>query len=253
MAMAGAGAEFPVSRADKRVGLPDRVADALGRRIVSGVIAHGNVIPTEPEIQNEFGVSRTAVREAVRLLSAKGLTETRPKTGTRVRPPSDWNLLDPDVLGWHLADRPAPHFIEDLFEMRLIFEPAAAEIAAERADGELLARMQAAMDAMAAAPRGSLAQVEADLAFHKAILEASGNLLLRSLGSLIESALSVTFGLNWRSRSTSHEDRIEMHRNVLEFIKAGKARQAGLAMHRLIDSSRSDSMAAVNRQHKESA
>lgn len=253
MAMAGAGAEFPGPRADKRVGLPDRVADALGRRIVSGLIAHGNVIPTEPEIQNEFGVSRTAVREAVRLLSAKGLTETRPKTGTRVRPPSDWNLLDPDVLGWHLADRPAPHFIEDLFEMRLIFEPAAAEIAAERADAELLLRMQAAMDAMAAAPRGSLAQVEADLAFHKAILEASGNLLLRSLGSLIESALSVTFGLNWRSRSTSHEDRIEMHRNVLEFIKAGKARQAGLAMHRLIDSSRSDSMAAVNRQKKEPA
>ena len=77
-------------------------------------------------------------------------------------------------------------------------------------------------------------------------------MLLRSLGSLIESALSVTFGLNWRSRSTSHADRIEMHRNVLEFIKAGKARQAGLAMHRLIDSSRSDSMAAVNRQQKES-
>ena len=251
--MAGTGAEFPGPRADKRVGLPDRVADALGRRIVSGLIAHGNVIPTEPEIQTEFGVSRTAVREAVRLLSAKGLTETRPKTGTRVRPPSDWNLLDPDVLGWHLADRPAPHFIEDLFEMRLIFEPAAAEIAAERADADLLSRMQAAMDAMAAAPRGSLAQVEADLAFHKAILEASGNLLLRSLGSLIESALSVTFGLNWRSRSTSHEDRIEMHREVLEFIKAGKARQAGLAMHRLIDSSRSDSMAAVNRQQKESA
>jgi GntR family galactonate operon transcriptional repressor len=252
MTMTGAGAAFSGPRVEKRVGLPDRVAAALGRRIVSGSIAHGNVIPTEPEIQSEFGVSRTAVREAVRLLSAKGLTETRPKTGTRVRPPSDWNLLDPDVLGWHLADRPAPHFIEDLFEMRLIFEPAAAEIAAERADAELLSRMQAAMDAMAAAPRGSRAQVEADLAFHKSILEASGNLLLRSLGSLIESALSVTFGLNWRSRSTSHEDRIEMHRNVLEFIKAGKARQAGLAMHRLIDSSRSDSMAAVNRQQKES-
>jgi DNA-binding FadR family transcriptional regulator len=228
------------------------LAAGIGELILNGTYPPGSLLPNEAEWGRRFRASRTAVREAVRLLSAKGLTETRPKTGTRVRPPSDWNLLDPDVLGWHLADRPAPHFIEDLFEMRLIFEPAAAEIAAERADAELLSRMQAAMDAMAAAPRGSRAQVEADLAFHKSILEASGNLLLRSLGSLIESALSVTFGLNWRSRSTSHEDRIEMHRNVLEFIKAGKARQAGLAMHRLIDSSRSDSMAAVNRQQKES-
>ena len=103
------------------------------------------------------------------------------------------------------------------------------------------------MEAMAGAPRGSREQAEADLAFHMTILEASQNRMLRSLGSLIASALSVTFQINWRSRSTSHEERLDMHRAVLKAIKAGKARQAGQAMARLIESSRNDSLAAVSR------
>lgn len=247
MAMAGYATEMPGARADKRVGLPERVANELGQRIVTGRIAQGQALPTEPEIQLEFGVSRTAVREAVRLLSAKGLVETRPKTGSRVRPADAWNLLDEEVLGWHLSTRPQAQFIEDLFEMRLIFEPAAAEIAAERAGPELLSRMQSAMDAMAAAARGSREQAQADLAFHMTILEASQNRMLRSLGSLIASALAVTFQINWRARSTSQEERIEMHRDVLKAIKARKAKAAANAMARLIESSRNDSLAAVSR------
>jgi GntR family galactonate operon transcriptional repressor len=247
MAIDGSVTEFPGQRADKRVGLPERVASELGRRIVSGAIAQGNALPTEPAIQQEFGVSRTAVREAVRLLSAKGLVEARPKTGTRVRAANAWNLLDSEVLGWHLAAKPSQQFIEDLFEMRLIFEPAAVEIAAKRAEPAMLLRMQVAMEAMASEPRGSLAQVEADLAFHMIILEASQNRMLRSLGSLIASALSVTFQLNWRSRSTSHVERVEMHRTVLKHILAGKSKLAGQAMERLILSSRDDSLAAVAR------
>ena len=238
---------------ERRAGLPERVAEALGRRVVAGQIAPGGSIPTEPEIQKEFGVSRTAVREAMRLLLAKGLIETRPKTGTRVRPPEEWNVLDPEVLAWHSADNPEPQFIEDLFNMRLIFEPAAAESAAERASSEQLRKIGEALEAMTGSSRGSRDQVEADLAFHMAILEAGGNRLLRALGSLIASALTVTFSLNWRARSTSLEERMDMHREVYRHIKAGKPRLAGQAMHRLISSSRSDSLTAVQRVTRKAA
>src|SRR3990167_3237929 len=116
------------------------VAGKIGRRIVSGQYRPGDTLQTEPRIQAEFGVSRTAVREAIRLLSAKGLTASRPKIGTRVRPTVDWNMLDPDVLRWQLDQNPSEEFIHALFEMREIIAPAAAERAAERATPEELDR-----------------------------------------------------------------------------------------------------------------
>jgi DNA-binding FadR family transcriptional regulator len=128
--------------------LSEKVAGTLGRRIVSGRYRPGEILPTEPKIQMEFGVSRTAVREAIRVLSAKGLTASRPKIGTRVRPMADWNMLDPDVLRWQMDQSPTEEFIQSLFEMREIIEPAAAARAAERAlDGEIDA-LGIAMDAI---------------------------------------------------------------------------------------------------------
>ena len=124
---------------DERGSLSEMVAGSIGRRIVSGRFRPGETLPTEPRIQEEYGVSRTAVREAIRLLSAKGLTVSRPKIGTRIRPMSDWNMLDPDVLRWHVDQEPSEAFINNLFEMREIIEPAAAARAAERATAEEIA------------------------------------------------------------------------------------------------------------------
>src|SRR6185295_7683431 len=90
--------------------LSDKVAGTIGRRIVSGKYRPSDILPTEPRIQEEFGVSRTAVREAIRLLSAKGLTHSRPKVGTRVRPITQWNMLDPEVLRWHVDQQPTDAF-----------------------------------------------------------------------------------------------------------------------------------------------
>ena len=137
------------------------VAGSLGRRIVSGRYRPGDTLPIEPKIQQEFGVSRTAVREAVRLLAAKGLIASRPKVGTRVRPMAEWNMLDSDVLRWKIDQNPSEDFINALFEMREIIEPAAASLAAERASEAELAEMARAMDGIEAHPRGSTAQIEA--------------------------------------------------------------------------------------------
>jgi GntR family galactonate operon transcriptional repressor len=231
--------------ARRREGLAEQVAGDLGVRIVAGEFDDRPSLPTEIEIQTEFSVSRTAVREAIRLLSAKGLIETRPKTGTRVRPRSDWNLLDPDVLRWQLEAGPEPEFIENLFSMRAIFEPEAARSAALHATDDKIEMMRRSLDDMILQPLGSIEQVEADLAFHKSILEGSGNSLLRSLGSLIESALLAMFRINWMARSTSHVERMDMHRAVFLAIEARKASEAANAMQILIDSSKADSLAAI--------
>ena len=105
------------------------IAHDLGVAIVSGVRQPGEVLGGEIEASAALGVSRTAYREAIRILSAKGLVESRPKAGTRVRPRSEWNILDPMVLAWAFSGEPDIEFIRDLFELRAIVEPAAARFA----------------------------------------------------------------------------------------------------------------------------
>jgi DNA-binding FadR family transcriptional regulator len=244
-------ASAPTPGAGKRAlgGLPDRIAGEFGRRIVSGAIAPGDTLPIEPEIQREFAVSRTAVREAMRLLAGKGMTRSRRKTGTHVRPVADWNMLDPDVLLWHLEPQPSAEFIRNLFEMRLIFEPVAAALAAHRIDDDGRARVRRAAEGIAANPRGSDGQVEADLNFHMTVLNATRNSLLLSLGSLIGSALAVTFQANWQ-RSTSPVESVAMHRDVCEKICEGLAGEADAAMRNLIELARNDSIAGFSQSEQ---
>ena len=219
------------------------VAGLIGRRIVSGQHKPGDTLPTEPRIQAEFGVSRTAVREAIRLLSAKGLTASRPKIGTRVRPMADWNMLDPDVLRWQLDQNPSEDFIHALFEMREIIEPAAAERAAERATIEELDKMGVAMEGIQNEVRASPEQIKADLEFHMTILEASRNPLLRSVGAMIGSALSITFSLGWRT--VMAEDAVLQHRAVYDAIRQRQGEQAFLAMRKLLRNSKGNVFDAI--------
>lgn len=216
--------------------LSDRVAAEIGRRIVTGVYAPGDTLPTEPKVQAEFGVSRTAVREAIRLLSAKGLTVSRPKIGTKVRPRTDWNMLDSDVLRWQLDERPSDEFIHALFEMREIIEPAAAARAAERATPEAIETLREALDGIRDRQRGSSEQIHADLVFHMTILEASQNPFLRSIGGLIESGLVVSFSLGWRT--VMGDDAVLQHRDVYEAIRNQDPDEAYLAMRRLLRNSK---------------
>ena len=166
---------------------------AIGRRIVSGEIQPGEQLPTPARVR----ASRGVVREAVKVLAAKGLVVSRPKTGTRVRPPESWNLLDPDVLAWRQEGLPPGAFLAKLTEVRLLIEPGAAELAARRAGPAQLAALQAALrdmrDALDLSPPDYEAYNEADIRFHRAIVQACDNEVLEQMGAIVNTTLLVAF------------------------------------------------------------
>jgi DNA-binding FadR family transcriptional regulator len=167
-----------------------RVVDELGRRIVGGAWEPGDPLPVEDALAAEIGVSRGLLREAVEALVAKEMLHVRPRTGTRVLPPEHWNHLDRDVLRWKRAGD-ATALLRDTGELRRIVEPEAARLAADRAgpdDVRVMYEALAAMEAAAADP-GRGGYVEADMAFHRALLDAGGNRLLGSLGRAVDIAL----------------------------------------------------------------
>lgn len=215
----------------------------LGCKITSGALAVGTILPTEAEIQQQYGVSRTVVREAIRHLAAKGLVSVGPKVGTRVRHSNDWNMLDADVMGWHLMAGNRRPFVEALYEMRLITEPDAARLAASRITTEQSFRLGEALRAMEGNPRGSQDLIVADLAFHRIILEATGNPILRSLGTMIERSLAISFSLSWRQNP--QDETVRQHARVYEAIMRGDGEAAGLFMRRLIESAFQDVLASL--------
>lgn len=232
--------------------LSEMIAGTIGRRIVSGKYAVGDTLPTELKIQEDFGVSRPPTREAMMMLAAKGLTTSRPKIGTRVRPAVDWNMLDPDVLRWQIDQNPSDEFIHALFEMRGIIEPAAAALAAERATDDEIAALGAVMEEIHNQASGSPEQIKADIQFHMVILVASQNPMLRSVGAMIESALLISFKLGWRTAMA--EDAIMQHRAVYEAISHRNGDEAFLAMHRLLRRSKgnvSDALRAARQEGEE--
>ena len=170
-----------------------RVAHEIGRRIISSGYAEGASLPRESELAEQFGVSRQAVREALKVLAAKGLVASRRRTGTSVLPRASWNLLDPDVLAWHSPESIRKEFLDDLVELRRVIEPAAAALAARRVDPERLSRIKAALDGMRANVDNEPQFLEADAEFHAALLAASGNSLFERLSTIIGPVLDVSF------------------------------------------------------------
>jgi DNA-binding FadR family transcriptional regulator len=209
------------------------IARDLGIAIVSGRYAPGDILSGEIEFSEQLKVSRTAYREAIRMLAAKGLVESRPKTGTRVSERRRWNLLDPDVLAWMFAEEPGEEFIRALFELRMIVEPAAAELAARRRDGGDLARMGHALEEMARHGLGTETGRAADQGFHDAVLEATRNPALVSLSSSISAAVGWTTLFKQRRRGLPR-DPLPDHRAVYDAIAAADPAGAQAAMTELV-------------------
>jgi DNA-binding FadR family transcriptional regulator len=209
------------------------IARDLGIAIVSGRYRPGDILSGEIAFAERLKVSRTAYREAIRMLAAKGLVESRPKSGTRVSERRRWNLLDPDVLAWLFAAEPGEEFIRALFELRMIVEPAAAELAARRRDGRDLALMGHALEEMARLGLGSEAGRAADQAFHDAVLAATRNPALVSLSSSIAAAVGWTTIFKQRERVLPR-DPVPEHRAVYEAIAAGDPAAARAAMADLV-------------------
>jgi len=209
------------------------IAHDLGVAIVTGRYQPGEVLPGEIEFSEQLQVSRSAYREAIRMLAAKGLVESRPKAGTRVNERRRWNLLDPDVLAWMFEDEPGADFVRALFELRMIVEPAAAELAARRRDGRDLARMGHALEEMARHGLGTEEGRAADQQFHNAVLEATRNVTLISLSSSIGAAVGWTTVFKQRKRKLPR-DPLPEHRALFDAIAAGDATAAHTAMTELV-------------------
>lgn len=193
----------------------------------------GMALPSETDLSTELEVSRTVVREAIKVLAAKGLVEARPKTGTQVLARSHWDLVDPDVLEWTVERGATESFYHDLFEVRALFEGRAAELAAERRSEEEMERIEALLAEMAVAVSRNPAYIEADLRFHGAILTATHNELLGRLTSTLAVALQAARRITTRVPGGPSQS-IPLHRAVSDAIRMRDARAAREAMLALI-------------------
>jgi DNA-binding FadR family transcriptional regulator len=211
------------------------IARDLGVAIVSGNPPPGQTLSNEIEFSERLAVSRSAYREAVRILAAKGLVESRPRTGTRVLPVARWNLLDPDVLAWMFESEPSEAIVDGLFELRLIVEPAAAALAALRRTDEDLGQMREALEAMERMTLRTDEGRSADRDFHQAILTATRNPPLISLASTIGAGVRFTTLYKQRKRKLP-PDPMPDHWAVFRAIEAGDEARAKAAMEALVTS-----------------
>lgn len=200
--------------------LTRQIARELGEKIVGGGYAVNSILPFESELCHEFGASRTVVREAVKMLTAKGLLSARPKRGTHVRPENEWNLLDPDVLQWMLGRNFSLDLLQHFTETRLGVEPIAAKLAAENATADAKLAIRAALARMEAAARGEDDPLESDIAFHIRILEASGNPFLNCFGPVVDTALRFSIRFTNRAKGVKVAS-IPAHRQICDAILDG--------------------------------
>jgi GntR family galactonate operon transcriptional repressor len=223
-------------------GLHGQVVDELGTRIVTGALAEGAVFDAS-ELEETLGVSRTVMREALRVLAAKGLVDARPKRGTAVRPRTDWHLFDPDVLRWEFAGESTSLF-GDLAEVRRIVEPAIAGLAADRREDDDLERLDAALALMSEAGSDPELATQADLAFHRALGQASHNELLGPIQEII------LIGLRARDllvhATVEGADPVVLHGSVLSAVRESDRRGAEAAMLDLLDVAVHDVDASVS-------
>ncbi|PZS18940.1 MAG: GntR family transcriptional regulator [Pseudonocardiales bacterium] len=230
-------------------GLHGQIVEQIGVRIVSGAYEPGATLFAE-HLEEKFDVSKTVVREALKVLAAKGLVESRQKRGTVVRPRRSWSLLDADVLRWQGSEQPDFAFLENLAEVRAIVEPAAARLAAARRSDDDLEAMRQALDAMAAALDEPDAMVSADIRFHRALLDSAHNELLSRMEVVLSAGLQVRDRFVHHSRHGS--DPVPAHQALLDAVRDGDADLAGQTVDALLAQAGAD-LAEVRARTERSA
>lgn len=217
-----------------RAGGAARIAEEIGAAIVAGIYRPDELVPGEIELCRRYGASRSVVREALKLLSAKGLIESRKRAGTRARPRDAWNALDADVLAWRLKNGAEPKFVFDLLHMRAVVEPAAAAMAARSHTPAALAAIEEAFAEMERTANDAALFADPDRRFHKAILVATGNDFMAAFAALVEVALGMFVRIASRHPGAPAPS-VPLHRAVLEAIRRRDADGAYAAMMALID------------------
>lgn len=220
----------------------------LGTRIVGGVWAPGEAIPKEADLCDDMGVSRSVIREAFRIIGAKGLIRSRTSDGTRVLPRSEWRLLDPDVMDWRIKAGDTVSLLHDLLKVRLVLEPGVVHTATIMASDEARARIRRSWEIkehVYRTPDPDYAErrrrfISADLEFHRAFLAAVESDLLSQLFAVIEAALGLLLDLQMSARGYTTqmigmEESQELHAAVFAEFERGDAEAAQSAMRRLIE------------------
>ena len=203
--------------------LTQSIVEELGLAIVKGEYDNLN-FPTEAALVIQYSASRNIIREAVKILSEKGLLMSRPRKGTSIRPEKDWNILDADILNWFLERKMSLPLLKEFFQVRMQIEPAAAGLAASVAGPDEIEIIRKAMVRMVAAEEGEGDVLEADIAFHIALLEASGNRFYMKLSSLTETALR--FSIRITNRQKDVVVHLKSHQDIVDAIEKGDARKA---------------------------
>lgn len=205
----------------------------LGVAVVTGTYSEQNPFPVEAELCRQYGASRSVLREAVKMLTAKGLLGARPRQGTWVQPEENWNLLDPDILGWLLERKFSPALLIEFTEIRLAVEPGAAALAAKVAGAAEKGAVASAIDRMQAAERGDDDPLESDIAFHVAVLRATRNRFYKQLTGLTATALRISIRTTNRYKGVQLAS-VADHKKVADAIIAGRSAAAAEAMRKLI-------------------
>ncbi len=221
------------ARRNPAVGVHETIVLAIGEDIVRGTIKPGERLPLEAELIARFRASRTAIREAMKVLTAKGLVRARQRAGTKVRPRPEWDLLDADVLSWHNPDTISNALVGDLVELRQLLEPRAARLAAERATEDDIEAMRAAHERMARAAADPTDFYAADIAFHLAVFAGCHNLLIQRLSGIVGTVLTLSFRLQ-SPGLVDQREAIEAHGRVIDRIRYRDRAGAERAMRAVI-------------------
>ena len=213
----------------------------LGSEIVKGNYQVGQIMPSEAVISDTYDVSRSSTREAVKMLSAKGLISSRPRQGIRVQEESKWNLFDPDVLNWILQSKPSLSLLREFTQVRYAIEPVAARLAAENATVDDIKELESALHRIAEAQMGLDDQLDAHISFLNAILKASGNRFFIQLTQFVSAALRVSIRYVNTAMEVDNSD-ITFHEKVFNAIKSGD----GDAAFALIEHILEDALAVID-------
>ncbi|PLR23027.1 FadR family transcriptional regulator [Caulobacter zeae] len=207
------------------------LVEQIGQAIVAGAYDNAD-FPTERELGMKHGAGRTATREAVKMLVAKGLLSGRPRQGTALEPQARWNVLDPDVLRWMLERKSTLRHLSQFTEMRLGVEPAAAALAASHATGAGQREIRAAMARLKAADAGFDDPLGAEIALHAAILNATRNPFYVGLQDLVSTALRIS--IRFASGRQERKVALARHEALVTAILGRQADEAAQLMHAMI-------------------
>ena len=220
----------------QRRGIFGYFVHSLGRRIVGGEFPIGSTLPNEPELVEQFGISRTVIREAMKCLAGKGLVEIKTRVGTRVRDQKFWHHTDTDVMVWYYETGPSVEIMRSIKDLRRVLEPEATARAASLGTEADVEQIRLAYHAMENAVGDIQAHGDADLRFHTAIFAATQNLIFSQLIDLIAVGIYANRALSPADIVVAGQRKsLPFHKDILDAIIARDPDAASAASHRLLD------------------